>query len=900
MATLTGQNIANTYKQLLQVGSDNAGLTTSVQTIQDGSGTNSALQLSQATVNINGTFQLNGSTLTATASALNAVPNITSYTGFIAVSGTNINGRTLVAGTGVSITNADGTEGNPNIFLNTTGVVSGSYGPFTKFDVNSVGQIVSATAVSTSVSIPTVRASEFIGGTFKGTTADFSSDTSIGGSIVVENTAVFNSTVSVSGSLTGSSATFTENVSASFFYGDGSNLTNLPTAPTSVSAYTVNQLTIVNAATLAGTDLETRINTVSVNTSVNSTAITSINAIIGDGGNYATSAELATVSAYATSIVQALSATMATSIDNSNTNITTNANAITSINAVVAGVSVLTQTNLDSITSINTVVGNVSAVTSVNSAAITSINTVVANVSSTLATSIANHLPLAGGTLTGTVSGTNASFSGNVSASFFYGDGSNLTNLPAAPTSVTSFTVNQLTAVSTTSLMGITYPTTDGTSGQVIQTNGAGALTFVSVATDINGLSDAVTNSSGVTIGLGTGALANDDGTSNNNTALGYNALNDITTGEKNVGIGSGAGQTLTTAEKSVYIGYFAGGNADTNATNNVCIGNSAGYATSSQYSVYIGDGSGEDGSGSYNVAVGRYTLNASGTGSSNTAVGYTAGFGITDGIYNSLFGRNAGRSITTGNYNNIFGSSAGYYITTGVSNVVIGTEAGENITTGSNNVFIGQEAGESQVGTKLTGDDNAGIGRRALTSMRGTNTRNTAVGAYALGGSGFDADDNTAVGYGAGESISTGDNNTCIGYDSEPSSGTASNEVTLGNASITSLRCNQTTISSLSDSRDKTNIEDLTLGLNFINDLRPVKFLWDRRDGTMSGISDAGFIAQELDNVQTKYEAEDYLRMVLKTNPEKLEAAPGKLIPVLVKAIQELSQEVERLKEGK
>ena len=43
MATLTGQNIANTYKQLLQIGSDNAGLTTSVQTVQEGSGTNSAL-----------------------------------------------------------------------------------------------------------------------------------------------------------------------------------------------------------------------------------------------------------------------------------------------------------------------------------------------------------------------------------------------------------------------------------------------------------------------------------------------------------------------------------------------------------------------------------------------------------------------------------------------------------------------------------------------------------------------------------------------------------------------------------------------------------------------------------------------------------------------------------------
>ena len=119
--------------------------------------------------------------------------------------------------------------------------------------------------------------------------------------------------------------------------------------------------------------------------------------------------------------------------------------------------------------------------TSINNrtTAITSINTVVANLSSTLATSISNQatdsrvttlsatmatsiatrLPLAGGTLTGTVSGTNASFSGNVSASEFYGDGSNLTNLPSAPTSVSSFTVNTLTIVSGATIDGDTVAT---------------------------------------------------------------------------------------------------------------------------------------------------------------------------------------------------------------------------------------------------------------------------------------------------------------------------------------------------------------------------------------------------------------------------------------------------------
>ncbi len=89
-----------------------------------------------------------------------------------------------------------------------------------------------------------------------------------------------------------------------------------------------------------------------------------------------------------------------------------------------------------------------------------------------------------------------------------------------------------------------------------------------------------------------------------------------------------------------------------------------------------------------------------------------------------------------------------------------------------------------------------------------------------------------------------------------------------------------------------------LLLGLDFINTLNPVKFTWDMRDGGKVGQQEAGFIAQELDEAQVAAGAEDFLDIVLKENPEKLEAAPGKLIPVLVKAIQDLSAEVETLKE--
>ena len=66
MSTLTGKTIAATYQQLLQVNSS-VGVSTTLATVQDGTGNNSALQLSNSTVNINGLFQLNGNTLTATA-----------------------------------------------------------------------------------------------------------------------------------------------------------------------------------------------------------------------------------------------------------------------------------------------------------------------------------------------------------------------------------------------------------------------------------------------------------------------------------------------------------------------------------------------------------------------------------------------------------------------------------------------------------------------------------------------------------------------------------------------------------------------------------------------------------------------------------------------------------------
>ena len=62
------------------------------------------------------------------------------------------------------------------------------------------------------------------------------------------------------------------------------------------------------------------------------------------------------------------------------------------------------------------------------------------------------------------------------------------------------------------------------------------------------------------------------------------------------------------------------------------------------------------------------------------------------------------------------------------------------------------------------------------------------------------------------------------------------SNEITLGNSSISSLRCNVNSISSLSDMRDKKNIRDLPLGLDFLMTMKPEFSHWDTSDWMKTG----------------------------------------------------------------
>jgi hypothetical protein len=230
---------------------------------------------------------------------------------------------------------------------------------------------------------------------------------------------------------------------------------------------------------------------------------------------------------------------------------------------------------------------------------------------------------------------------------------------------------------------------------------------------------------------------------------------------------------------------------------------------------------------------------------------------------------------------------------------IKVGNNAGVSILANVNGgcIAIGSQA----LSNALDAGNNLAVGNGALDSVNGTTgVSNVAIGT-GTGSSITSGSNNTLVGHGAGlavVSLTTGSNNTIIGHQAYPSSVNANNSVTLGNASIATLRCAVTSITSLSDARDKKEVKDLNVGLEFIDGLRPVTFVWDdRNEEGKHDIADFGFIAQDLKAAEDAVDMSEVLKLVYDENPEKLEASYGKLIPILVKAVQELSAEVKALK---
>jgi hypothetical protein len=405
--------------------------------------------------------------------------------------------------------------------------------------------------------------------------------------------------------------------------------------------------------------------------------------------------------------------------------------------------------------------------------------------------------------------------------------------------------------------------------------------------------------------------------TGNYNTAVGLGSLYNNTTGSDNTAIGLGSLYSNTTAIDNTALGYGSLYN-NTTGNDNTAVGcqslssNTTGYHSTAvgRLSLFhnttgfsntaVGYGSLQCNTiGNLNTAVGHSSLYSNTTGFSNTAVGYASLTSNTTGIDNTAAGDSSLYSNSTGYYNIAVGCKSLFTNTTGCLNAAVGGRSLFYNTTGSYNTVMGN----TSLVNNTTGNANTALGYFSL-YYNTTGEKNTALGSQSLALN--TGNNNTAVGYNAGGDQSPGSNCTLIGYYAQVSAGAVSNEITLGNGSVTSLRCAVQTITSLSDARDKKNIHDLSLGIDFLMKLKPRLFNWDRREWYKDNKSDgskiqktpsAGFIAQELDEVQTKENAE-WLNLVLKNNPEKLEATPGNLLPVMVKAIQELKAENNELKD--
>jgi hypothetical protein len=261
------------------------------------------------------------------------------------------------------------------------------------------------------------------------------------------------------------------------------------------------------------------------------------------------------------------------------------------------------------------------------------------------------------------------------------------------------------------------------------------------------------------------------------------------------------------------------------------------------------------------NVAVGYGAMGgnwANQTSNRSVAIGnYAMGNAMNTANDDTAVGHNALNDITLANDCAAFGSGAGSAITEGNNNTCIGVNAGDTITTGGNNTCIGNNADVSATNAE----------KRIVIGVVGSNASSD-------------------------ETIYIGDNSNYLSYGYGGG----------GNVTITS------------DVRIKKNIRDTDLGLDFVNQLRPIKYNMrnpkDWEDGLAGENPDDygkdcdkpdydGFVAQEVKSTMDSlgvsfsgWEVEDNDKF---ENPRQ-RLAYGQFVVPLVKAVQELSAKVEEL----
>jgi hypothetical protein len=356
---------------------------------------------------------------------------------------------------------------------------------------------------------------------------------------------------------------------------------------------------------------------------------------------------------------------------------------------------------------------------------------------------------------------------------------------------------------------------------------------------------------------LGVSALSLNT-TADDNVAVGYLALTSNTTGGNNTAVGKGALTLNTTANDNTGIGLRALG-ANTTGAGNSALGRDSLLANTT---------------GTQNTALGTFALSTNTTASYNTAVGYRAGYSQTTGDgRNAFFGRDTGYG-STGIRNTFIGDTAGGSMTSGSRNTILGrydgNQGGLDIRTSSNNIVLSDGDGNPRgiftpTGHFLVGQTSANATNLGFSVRYQGTVVNTVDGQAAL--------ELRRTGTGAAGSIAL------FRYASS----------IVGSIAVYT---NSTAYNTSSDYRLKENVNYTWDATTRLKQLKPARFNF---------ISDAdttvdGFLAHEAQAVVpeavhgTHNEVDDEGNAVMQGIDQ------SKLVPLLVKTIQELEARITAL----
>ena len=399
-----------------------------------------------------------------------------------------------------------------------------------------------------------------------------------------------------------------------------------------------------------------------------------------------------------------------------------------------------------------------------------------------------------------------------------------------------------------------------GTAGQVLLSNGANAICWGSASAP----SDATPTLRGILYGC--------SGTTT--TGVGCNILTSLTIGECNTAVGCSVLSSIVNGGSNTAVGYQAGSSVIGIGSFNVAMGSLAlGNATGTGNilrNTAIGTCSlSALTMGSCNVAVGACSMLSQTSGSNNVAVGSAALLNSTTGSGNVAIGLGSLLQSSTAEFNIGVGYASMQANTIGTFNIAVGVCAHDNLEGGCNNVALGFRAGLNL----STGCYNVSIGDSVCLA--------SATGSCQL-----------AIGFSGTDNWLTGDSTKAIKpgagiIDCADSCGTVGQYLwtTASNRIIWSA-------SSPSDARDKEVIGPVPTALPIVQQIEPITYRWKERESDVAQEEVIyGFSAQQLQEVDSI--------LVDDSDQDHLRIHDRKIVPLLVKAIQELSAKVEELEKN-